>query len=268
MHLLWFVAFFYRIRNWSLFSEQLSVQCLQFKEKLQSRAEPSLACWFLQINASHSKTSQCAIVNTFIYVYFFPLSSLLVHHHHLCLPVVSIPPPPSLNFSESLHPGLQPLWTTGLDSWLKQLLAISFLAHLHLGKFFHSVVSLFLNRSLCYLCVTIQQKSMLSVQWYFFDVGRCLDLSAAVSRIRPLWEKLSFAYLDFASNGLRKLLFSASASVVLSVFLCFLLLHLPPLPSADDTSVHLHCLRMNPMCHLCYNGLAWIVSCPSADNML
>lgn len=153
--------FKHRIRTWSLFSEPLSLQFLQFKEKLQSRTEPSLACWSIQIRVT--PFFECGVEKTVTSKssQLFSPSSLAVSSacYSLSVPLLL------LNVSESLHPGLPAL----LNNWPGQL-AVTAACHLIFGlcpsgQDFSMALSfwkpsfLFLNQSLSCLCVTIQKRA-------------------------------------------------------------------------------------------------------------
>lgn len=153
--------FKHRIRTWSLFSEPLSLQFLQFKEKLQSRTEPSLACWSIQIRVT--LVFECGVEKTVTSKssQLFSPSSLAVSSacYSLSVPLLL------LNVSESLHPGLPAL----LNNWPGQL-AVTAACHLIFGlcpsgQDFSMALSfwkpafLFLNQSLSCLCVTIQKRA-------------------------------------------------------------------------------------------------------------
>lgn len=144
--------FKHRIRTWSLFSEPLSLQFLQFKEKLQSRTEPSLACWSIQIRVT--PFFECGVEKTVTSKssQLFSPSSLAVSSacYSLSVPLLL------LNVSESLHPGLPAL----LNNWPGQL-AVTAACHLIFGlcpsgQDFSMALSfwkpafLFLNQSLCH----------------------------------------------------------------------------------------------------------------------
>lgn len=154
--------FKHRKRTWSLFSEPLSLQFLQFKEKLQSRTEPSLACWSMQIRVTPSlsvaKRKQSLLTKS---SQLFSPSSFAVSSacYSLSVPLLL------LNVSESLHPGLPAL----LNNWPGQL-ALTAACHLIFGlcpsgRDFSMALSfwkpavLFLNQSLSCLCVTIQKRA-------------------------------------------------------------------------------------------------------------
>lgn len=179
--------FKHRIRTWSLFSEPLSLQFLQFKEQLQSRTEPSLACWSIQIRVT--PFFECGVEKTVTSKssQLFSPSSLAVSSacYSLSVPLLL------LNVSESLHPGLPAL----LNNWPGQL-AVTAACHLIFGlcpsgQDFSMALSfwkpafLFLNQSLSLsLChhsekSTLKPKSrvlydyFLTLEPFFFMLSIC-----------------------------------------------------------------------------------------------
>lgn len=217
-----FLIFFFTPHNWSQFSEYLSVHFLQFKDKLQSRTEPSLADWFLQINLSHSKNLLPWLYrnerisftsNSFLAPCQTPSLSLSAYYIHTGPPLFPHAVPKCLWIPPSWPPSPyeQLARTAGFNSCLpSHFWPISIWATFSTAlSFFCKPAFLFLNQSLCYHCA-IQPKMTLKQTSQRFIIGidvgsicsRSLDVSATISRIHHcLWKKaVPFLCLDFASN--------------------------------------------------------------------
>lgn len=138
---------------------------LQFKVNLHSRTTPGLAYWCVRINVQqfleqHNYCIHCCAAQSL--QLFLLLSRLCQFVCHINTPTIRN------RFFKCLwiHPSLPPsseeqlAWTAGFSSCLpSHFWPISIWARVSTALSFLKSAFLYLNQSLCYLCVTIQQKA-------------------------------------------------------------------------------------------------------------